>query len=101
MWLMVQFDLPVETPAERREYTRFRKQLLGLGFSMHQKSIYLRWDETDDQGTATANAIRSSLPPFGDVSIFALSDRTMSTTAFYHDRTRTSNPEVPSALALF
>ena len=101
MWLMVQFDLPVETPAERREYTLFRKRLLGLGFSMHQKSIYLRWDETDGQGMATAKAIRKSLPPEGEVAIFVLSERAMTSSAFYHDGMRTSGPEIPSALALF
>ena len=101
MWLMVQFDLPVETPAERREYTRFRKRLLGLGFSMHQKSIYLRWDETDAQGTATAKAIRESLPPNGDVAVFILSERAMTSSIFFHDGGRASGPELPSALALF
>ena len=101
MWLMVQFDLPVETPAERREYTLFRKRLLGLGFSMHQKSIYLRWDETDGQGTTTANAVRASLPPEGDVAVFFLSEKTMTSSTFFHDGGRASGPEIPSSLALF
>ena len=98
---MVQFDLPVETAAQRGRYIRFRKRLFALGFAMHQKSIYLRWDDTDAQAEATSRAIRESLPPEGDVAVFALSERTMAATAFYHDSSKAAGPEIPSALALF
>ena len=101
MWLMVQFDLPVETTKARRLYVRFRKDLFALGFTMHQKSIYLRWEETEEQGVSTARAVRESLPPEGDVAVFLLPDRTMASSSFFPDGDRAPGPEAPPALALF
>ena len=42
MWVLVLFDLPTETKKERKEYARFRKDIMGDGFTMFQFSIYLR-----------------------------------------------------------
>ena len=42
MWVLVFFDLPTETPKERKIYAVFRKKLLSDGFSMFQFSMYLR-----------------------------------------------------------
>ncbi len=42
MWVVVMFDLPVDTKKARREYTRFRKKLLRDGFMMLQYSVYAR-----------------------------------------------------------
>lgn len=40
MRLMVMFDLPTLTSADRRNYRQFRKALLNEGFIMMQESIY-------------------------------------------------------------
>lgn len=40
MRIMVFFDLPTETSADKKEYRRFRKFLLRNGFIMMQKSVY-------------------------------------------------------------
>ena len=42
MRVMVFFDLPVGTTAERREYARFRKGLIRDGFVMMQESVYCK-----------------------------------------------------------
>ena len=42
MWILVFFDLPTETKAERKIYSDFRKKLLKDGYSMFQFSIYVR-----------------------------------------------------------
>ena len=39
MWVWVLFDLPVLTSAERKRATRFRNDLLDLGFEMVQFSV--------------------------------------------------------------
>ena len=41
MRVLVFFDLPVETKAERREYARFRRALVKDGFLMMQESCLL------------------------------------------------------------
>lgn len=40
MRLMVFFDLPVETPAQRKRYAQFRKFLIKDGYLMMQQSVY-------------------------------------------------------------
>lgn len=42
MRLIVMFDLPTETSADRRNYRRFRKFLIKNGYSMMQYSIYTK-----------------------------------------------------------
>ena len=39
MWILVMFDLPVDTRKAAREATRFREFLLDRGFEMNQFSI--------------------------------------------------------------
>ena len=36
------FDLPMETPKEKRIYRQFRKELISCGFEMLQFSVYYR-----------------------------------------------------------
>lgn len=42
MRLMIMFDLPVETSEERKEYRKFRKNLINEGFIMIQYSVYVK-----------------------------------------------------------
>ena len=42
MWIVVLFDLPTETKAQRKHHAQFRKSLLKDGFSMMQYSVYKR-----------------------------------------------------------
>jgi CRISPR-associated protein Cas2 len=43
MWMIVMFDLPVTTSAERKIATQFRNHLLDNGFEMSQFSVYFRF----------------------------------------------------------
>jgi CRISPR-associated endonuclease Cas2 len=49
MWMLVTFDLPVETKKQRAAATRFRNDLLDLGFEMSQFSNYLRFCNGKEQ----------------------------------------------------
>lgn len=48
MRMMVFFDLPVVTRAERRAYTQFRRFLLNDGYDMIQFSVYGRIPQRTD-----------------------------------------------------
>lgn len=43
VWCVVMFDLPVGTKDERRRATKFRNNLLDLGFQMAQFSVYVQY----------------------------------------------------------
>ena len=58
LWLIAMFDLPVETSANRRDYTRFRKALLKDGYMMLQYSVYSRYLPSEEAAEAHRRTVR-------------------------------------------
>ena len=75
MWVMVMFDLPVQTKEERRQATRFRSDLLDLGFSMSQFSVYMKFCGNDTAVKSMKNKIGSIVPERGTVSLITFTDK--------------------------
>lgn len=75
MWMMVMFDLPVATRADRKEYTRFRNFLLDNGFSMSQFSVYHRLLSSKDRVKTFERRIACELPRQGKVHILTITDK--------------------------
>lgn len=59
MRLMIMFDLPTETAAERKEYRQFRKELINEGFLMVQYSVYVRVCVTRKTAKFLENRVKS------------------------------------------
>lgn len=76
MWTLVLFDLPTATGSLRRMYAKFRKNLLRMGFEMFQKSVYLRWEGSDDAAETLKHRVMTVLPADGQVTILSLTQRT-------------------------
>ena len=62
MWTLVLFDLPTATGLMRRVYSKFRKNLLRMGFEMFQKSVYLRWEDSDNEVETLRRRVMVILP---------------------------------------
>ncbi len=75
MWLIVTFDLPTETPAQKKAYATFRKFLLSDGFSMHQYSVYVRHCASLENTDVHEQRIRKNMPDEGSVSIIRITDK--------------------------
>jgi CRISPR-associated protein Cas2 len=75
MWLLVMFDLPVKTKAQRRRYTQFRATLLGEGFSQLQYSVYARPFPTEEASQPCRNLLAGALPAQGYVRLLLVTDR--------------------------
>lgn len=75
MRVIVFFDLPTETAADRREYTKFRKSLIKNGFIMMQESVYIKL--TLNQGTAQliVDSLKKIKPPKGLVQILTITEK--------------------------
>jgi CRISPR-associated protein Cas2 len=101
MWMLVTFDLPVETPAQRKAATKFRNDLLDLGFEMSQFSNYLRFCNGKEQYESYVRRIGSLLPEFGDVFIFQFTDRQYENIVRFSDQHRRANQKNPDQMALF
>jgi CRISPR-associated protein Cas2 len=74
LWLIAMFDLPVETPTNKRDYARFRKALLKDGFMMLQFSIYARYLPSEEAADSHRNKILDVIPPLGQVRLMTVTD---------------------------
>jgi CRISPR-associated protein Cas2 len=101
MWMFVLFDLPVGTKRERKAATRFRKDLLDLGFEMSQYSVYLKFCAGKEQADALARRIETVMPSAGKVHIVTITDKQYENIRTYRGRKREPGPKMPDQLALF
>lgn len=75
MRMIVFFDLPTETSAERRNYRRFRRFLMQSGFLMLQESVYCKLLLNGSAQTAMAESIRRNKPPKGIVQMLTITEK--------------------------
>jgi CRISPR-associated endoribonuclease Cas2 len=75
MRVIVLFDLPVTTAAQRREYTRFRKFLLKSGFVMQQESVYSKLALNTTVAQRIAENVRKSKPNEGLVQMLTITEK--------------------------
>jgi len=101
MWILVTFDLPVETKKQRKAAHDFRMFLLDEGFEMSQFSNYIRFCSGKEQFDAYARRIEHNLPERGDVFIFQFTDRQYENIIRFSDQGRQKSRKNPSQLALF
>lgn len=75
MRMLVFFDLPVVTRAERRAYTQFRRFLLNDGFDMLQFSVYGRILNGRDAEEKHMQRLVANLPPNGSVRVLTVTEK--------------------------
>lgn len=101
MWLFVMFDLPVETPAQRKRYAKFRNMLLAEGFSMIQYSIYARPYASEEANQAVRDRIQRDVPPQGHVRLMSVTDRQFAKTQIIRNHTPEKPADAPRQYLLF
>lgn len=79
MRLLVFFDLPVETAAQRRSYRLFRKHLIKDGFLMLQESVYAKLVVNEGAAGATIMRLRKNRPPLGLVQVLKVTEKQFAT----------------------
>lgn len=84
MWVLVFFDLPTETRAERKAATRFRKNLLDDGFGMFQFSIYTRFCASRENADVHIKRTKNALPKKGKVGIMQVTDKQFGMIELFH-----------------
>ena len=75
MRVIVFFDLPVQTSADRREYARFRKHLVKNGFIMVQESVYSKLALNMSAAGAIMESVRREKPPQGLVQMLVVTEK--------------------------
>ena len=75
MRMIVFFDLPVKTKAQRRTATKFRNFLLKDGYFMVQFSVYCRICNVYDDFEKHKIRIRSNKPDNGSVRLLVITEK--------------------------
>ena len=101
MWVFVFFDLPVDTKALRKEYTRFHKGLQKQGFEMLQYSVYIRHAPSLEAAQAHVKRIENILPKAGKVSIMLVTDKQFERIKHYWGVEKIDPPGAPQQIAMF
>ena len=101
MWIIVMFDLPVDTKAASKSATKFREFLLDQGFEMSQFSVYARFCNGKEQYETHLRRIRDALPPRGEVQLLQFTDKQYENTVRFSNKHRSQPTKTPGQLALF
>lgn len=74
MRLMLLFDLPVITDAQKREYRIFRDNIIDDGFIMLQYSVYVRYCQNDSDADKHIERVKKMQPKYGNVRIIKITE---------------------------
>ena len=101
MWLFAMFDLPVDKPELRREYSQFRRSLLKEGFTMLQYSVYAHYVRSEESEEVFRGKVRMSLPSHGQVRLISVTDRQFEKMDVFVGKKRERVEDPPHQLILF
>ena len=75
MRLIVLFDLPVVSKADRKKYTLFHKYLVKSGYYMLQYSVYSRVVRNHDDARKYISDLDRNKPPKGSVRVLQITEK--------------------------
>lgn len=75
MRVIVFFDLPVTTAADRKNYYLFRKYLIKSGFVMMQESVYCKLVQNSTVADTCISNIKQNRPPSGLVQLLKVTEK--------------------------
>ncbi len=101
MWLVLMFDLPVDTSKARKAYTQFRKNLITDGFTMMQYSVMIRHCPTEENAEVHRKRVQEFLPPDGEIRILTFTDKQFGRMQVYRGKIRAATEAAPKQLMIF
>lgn len=84
MRLILMFDLPFDTPDDKKIYRHFRKFLLNEGFIMHQYSVYSKLLLNDTAAKAMENRLRKNNPKQGHITLLKVTEKQYARMIYLH-----------------
>lgn len=79
MRLVVFFDLPIESAAQRKAYRKFRRFLVKDGYLMLQESVYAKLAINEGAAGASVMRLRKNRPAEGLVQVLRVTERQFAT----------------------
>lgn len=75
MRLIIFFDLPVVSKADRKAYASFRKYLITNGYLMMQYSVYCKLFANREAAVKHVNLLQRNVPKKGQVRILLVTEK--------------------------
>lgn len=75
MRVLLMFDMPTKTKKEQKHATKFRNNLIKLGYFMMQFSVYMRICKGLSSAKVSINAVKMILPPQGNVRVLIITEK--------------------------
>lgn len=82
MRMLIFFDLPTETAANRREYRKFRNMLIKNGFIMMQESVYCRMALNSSVMRSVVEIVKRNKPSDGIVQLLTVTEKQFSSMTY-------------------
>jgi len=101
LWVLVFFDLPTETKAQRKIYAKFRKDILKDGFQMFQFSIYMRHCSSRENAEVHIKRVKKILPAKGHIGIMCITDKQFGMMEIFYGHTPTTTAQPIQQLEMF
>lgn len=101
MWLVVMFDLPVDTKQAVKEANDFRIKLKKDGFMMMQYSVYIRHSPSRENSDVHERRVKRMLPPDGEVRILRITDKQFGQMQVFRGKRRKAVENAPKQLQMF
>jgi len=90
MRMLLMFDMPTETPDDKRAYRKFRKFLLSEGFIMHQYSVYSKLLLNNTANNAMLGRLEKNNPKRGHISLLTVTEKQFARMVYLHGEKNTS-----------
>ncbi len=74
MRVMLMYDLPNTTKDDSHFYAKFRNNLLKMGYTQIQQSIYVRVIQSKTLSNQHIEKIKKIIPPKGNIRIFVFTE---------------------------
>jgi len=101
MWLMIMFDLPVETRENRRDYRHFVENIEDDGYFRIQFSVYGRPCLTEENTDVHQARVINWIPPAGEVRILKFTDKQWERMTVFRARKLSDTERAPKQFAFF
>lgn len=101
MWVVVMFDLPVDTKEARKRYTAFRRELIRDGFQQMQYSVYLRHASSRENAEVHMGRVQAAVPEVGEVRVISITDKQFERMRIFWGKNRVEPQPAPHQLELF
>lgn len=101
MWILVFYDLPTETPNERKAHAEFRKNIMRNGFTMFQFSIYTRHCSSRENAEVHVKRVKKLLPEKGKIGILTITDMQFGMMEVYYGIKKEKTTEAYGQLTMF